>query len=223
MQISADLVWTLVSFILTLMVFSYLFGDNAIFRFVSALFVGVTAGYFAVIILFQVILPKLVVPLAAGSLITLVPLLFSGLLILKLSSKLSRFGNIPMAYLVGVGAAVAIGGAVIGTLFGQSRGIFGGFAPQPGAPLSTSILKILEASLMLLGTLATLAYFQFGARKREKTGPRRGAINAVLAWIGQIFIAVTLGSVFAGVMTAAVTALIERSDFVLQAFRVLFQ
>ncbi len=223
MQISADLVWMLVSFILTLMVFSYLFGDNAIFRFVSALFVGVTAGYFAVILIFQVILPKLVVPLAAGSLITLVPLLLSGLLVLKLSPKLSRFGNIPMAYLVGVGAAVAIGGAVLGTLFGQARGIFMSFAQSTDAGVSTSFNRILEASFLLLGTLATLAYFQFGARKQDKTGPRRGAINAILAWIGQVFIAVTLGSVFAGVMTAAVTALIERSEFMVQAFRVLFQ
>jgi hypothetical protein len=128
-----------------------------------------------------------------------------------------------MAYLVGVGAAVTIGGAVMGTLFGQMRGIFLSFSPRAEAGMSTSFFRIVEGSLMLLGTLATLAYFQFSGRKQDKTNPRRGVVNAVLAWIGQIFIAVTLGSVFAGVLTAAVTALIERSEFVVQAFRVLFQ
>jgi energy-converting hydrogenase Eha subunit A len=35
----------------------------------------------------------------------------------------------------------------------------------------------------------------------------------LLAVIGQVFIAVTLGALFAGVFSAALTALIERLDF----------
>ena len=38
---------------------------------------------------------------------------------------------------------------------------------------------------------------------------RLGAIE-FLAWFGRIFIAITLGAVFAGVYSAAMTALIER-------------
>jgi hypothetical protein len=45
-----DLIWTIVGFILTLMVFSYLFGDNPLFRLVTYLFVGVSAGFAAVMI-----------------------------------------------------------------------------------------------------------------------------------------------------------------------------
>ena len=212
MTFSTELIWTIVSFLLTLMVFSYLFGDNPVFRFVSALLIGVSAGYFFVILVFQVILPRLVAPILAGTTITLVPLLLSGLLLLKLSPRLAKFGNISMAFLVGTGAAVAIGGVLLGTLIGQMKGAIAAFGDQSSTPLYV----ILEASFMLLGTVASLVYFNFGARKTAKAGPKRGILTTIVSWIGQFFIAVTLGAVFAGVLTAAITALIERSDFILQ-------
>lgn len=213
---SSDLIWTIISFILTVAVFSYLFGDNAIFRFVSAVFVGATAGYFAVIIIFQVILPRLVAPIMAGSWITLVPLLLSGLLILKLSPKLARFGNVSMAYLVGVGAAVAIGGAVMGTLIGQIKGTLSDFNTAGAGSPNSSLFIILEGAFMLLGTAATLVYFNFGVKKSDG---KRGALTSVFAWIGQFFIAITLGAVFAGVLTTAVTALLERTDYIVATFQ----
>jgi hypothetical protein len=36
----------------------------------------------------------------------------------------------------------------------------------------------------------------------------------LLARIGQIFIAITLGALFAGIFAASITALIERLDFI---------
>jgi hypothetical protein len=37
-----------------------------------------------------------------------------------------------------------------------------------------------------------------------------------MAKIGQVFIAITLGALFAGVYATAITALIERLDFIMQ-------
>lgn len=222
MTTSVDIIWVTVSFVLTLLVFSYLLGDNPFFRFVSALFVGVTAGYFALVIVYQVILARLVAPLLRGSLITVVPLLLSGLLLLKLSPKLSRVGNIPMAILVGVGAAVAVGGAVLGTLFGQIRGALSFFGPQVNLETSPTML-IVEGAFFLVGTIATLAYFNFGARDKKKMGPKRSVLMGIVAGIGRFFIAITLGAVFAGVLTAAVTALVERMDFIVQLVTGMFR
>jgi hypothetical protein len=219
--LSADLLWMLISFLLTLMVFSYLFGDNAIFRFVSALFIGATTGYFLVILVFQVVLPRLVAPILNGSVITLVPLLLSGLLLMKLSPKLAKFGNIPMAYLVGTGAAVAIGGAVLGTLFGQIKGTLTAFDTLQNATGTPPVFLILEGTFMLVGTIATLVFFSFGARNTAQKTPRRGWLTSLFAWIGQFFIAITLGAVFAGVLTTAITALVERSDFIVQSISTL--
>lgn len=221
--LTVDLIWMLVSFILTLMVFSYLFGDNSLFRFVSALFIGATTGYFFVILVFQVVLPRLVAPILNGSVITLIPLLLSGLLLLKLSPRLAKFGNISMAYLVGTGAAVAIGGAVLGTLFGQIKGTLTAFDILQHSTGTSPVFLILEGAFMLVGTIATLVYFNFGAKNTPQKGSKRGWITSIFAWIGQFFIAITLGAVFAGVLTTAITALVERSDFVIQTFNILLR
>jgi hypothetical protein len=211
-----DLIWTLVGFVLTLLVFSYLFGDNFLFRVASNIFVGVSAGYVAVVVIYQVLLPRLILPLIQGSmlerLLVLVPLVMAALLLTKISTQFSSLGKLPMAYLVGVGAAVAIGGAIFGTLFGQIGG-----AAQPfnlSAP-GGGIARLLEGLLILIGTVGTLAYFQFGAPSRGAQPAARSPIVESLALAGQVFIGITLGAMFAGVYAASLTALMDRLQFVL--------
>ena len=220
---SMDLIWTLVSFILTLLIFSYLLGDNPLFRVASYLFVGVTTGYVAVVVIYQVILPKLIWPLMEGDLLekglTLIPLVLSVFLLTKLSSKLSTLGSIPMAYLVGVGAAVAISGAVMGTLIKQVLASINVFDLQAAGVNANPVIQFTEGIVMVLGTLTTLAYFQFSARSQPDQTIKRPAFIEGMAQIGQIFIAITLGALFAGVYAASVTALIDRLDFVIQVFK----
>ena len=62
---------------------------------------------------------------------------------------------------------------------------------------------------MLIGTVTTLVYFHFGA-KASTDGPQQSKMIRVMSWIGQGFIAITFGVLFAGVFTAALTAMIER-------------
>lgn len=219
MPLSADLIWLIVSFVLTVCIFSYLFGDNPLFRLATGLLIGVTTGYLAVTIIYQVLLPKLVVPLLQGSLTVLIPLFLSGLLLTKLSPRLSRLGNFSMAYLVACGAAIAIGGALLGTLFTQVKGAMNSMAPAATASVDQKWTLILEGGFILLGTIASLAYFNFGTREnKNKTGKRPPMVRLFSA-VGQFFIAVTLGAVFAGVLTSTITALIERSDFLLTAIK----
>jgi len=214
-----DLMWAIIGFILTLLVFSYLLGDNFLFRLVTYILVGITAGYAASVTIYQVLWPRLVFPLMHGStneqLLTLVPLVLSALLIAKLSPRLGRLGNVPMGYLVGLGAAVAAGGAILGTLFGQSAWVIRAFDLEEAVSMGVSPMSRLMTALVgFIGTVTTLLYFQFSSlSKNNKTG-KRVAWLEVLAAIGKIFIAVTLGAIFAGVLSASITALIDRVIFI---------
>ncbi len=210
-MLPVDLIWTIVGFVLTLMILSYLFGDNPLFRLATYLFVGVAAGYVLVVVVQQVLLPKLVAPLFQGQLWGFVPLLLGVLLLMKLSPRLAKLGNIPLAYLVGVGAAVAISGAILGTIATQLRATIGLFGLR-GAP--SPITQLLEGVFFLVGTVSTLIYFQFGEKEKKKGVPQKRSLPMrILAGLGQIFLAITLGALFAGVFTAALTALVERLDF----------
>ncbi len=214
--ISINLVTGLLSFLMTIMVLSYLLGDNPFFRLAIHLFIGVSAGYAAAVTWYQVLWPKLFQPIIYGSLnerlLLMVPLLLGISLLVKLSPPLARLGNPAMAYLVGVGAAVAIGGAVFGTLFPQAIATVNLFDLRNSGSLAE---RLLEGSLILVGTLTTLVYFHFGA-KATPAGLKRGKAVEVLGWIGQIFIAITFGALFAGAYAAAMTALIERLDSILK-------
>ena len=207
----SQLIFTLVGFVLTLMVFSYIFGDNFLFRLASYLFVGVSGGYVGALVIDQVIFPRLIYPLLEGTLaekvLAGIPLIFGTLLLTKLSPRLARLGNIPMAYLVGVGAAIAVGGAVFGTLLGQIRGAAEPFNLTDPA---NSLGGMLEGLVILVGAVGTLVYFQFGANTRPDQPPRRAPVVEGLALVGQVFIGITLGALFAGVYAAAITALVER-------------
>lgn len=223
MAISSDLITGVVAFIFTLMIFSYLLGDNPLFRVASYFFVGVSAGYVASVAFWQVLWPRLLVPFRVGTpeeqLLAVIPLAFCGLVLMKISSRLSPMGGPAMAYLVGAGAAVAIGGAVIGSLIPQMFSTINLFDLRAAAAKNIPFLETLfNGGIILAGTVTSLIYFHFGARTSSDGSVRRFGLIELLAWIGKIFIAITLGIIFAGVYSAALTAFIERVHFIITFF-----
>ncbi len=208
---ATDLVIGIFSFLLTLMVFSYLIGDNPLFRVAVYIFIGAAAGYAGAVVWWQVLWARMMVPLFQGGyidrIIALVALLLGILLFMKLSVRTSRLGALPMAILVGVGAALAVGGAVVGTILPQTLSTVSEFRITGSG--FVFIERLVFALLLVMGTISTLVYFHFGA-KATPQGPRRPWLVKVLAWVGQIFIAVTFGVLFAGVFSASLTALIDR-------------
>jgi hypothetical protein len=223
MAISADLinlVTGLISFLFTLLIFSYVLGDNPLFRIAVYIFVGVSSGYIAAVALWQVIIPRLVYPLmsaiTSGNMVNLslmLAFLFAAILLLmKASPSFSGAGRIVVAFLVGVGAAVTLAGALTGTLIPQIMGAINAFdmTSVSGKDIGFFIEAITNGVIILAGTVLTLAYFHFGARPKPDGSMRRLGLIEALAWGGRVFIGIALGAVFAGVYAAALTALIER-------------
>lgn len=209
-MMSIEVISGFVGLILTLMVFSYLIGDNPLFRIAVYLFIGVASGYAATVVWHYVLMPRLFEPLGDPNrlALTIVPLVLSISLLSKLAPRISWIGNFAMAVLVGVGAATAVGGALLGTLIPQAEA-------SMEAMNTRSFLGLVDGGVMLIGTVLTLAYFQFGAKRAADGAVKRNAILELLAWLGRIFIAVTLGVLFAGVYMAALTAMIERLSSVI--------
>ncbi len=218
---TSDLVGALISFTFTIIIFSYILGDNPLFRLVTHIFIGVAAGFAAGMVIYNVILNQLIFPLiekpAATFLFIIPPLLLGIWLFAKIFPGMSSLGNPVMAYLVGVGAATAIGGAVLGTIFPQIGASASLFDLNTGLSSGTNVGIIVgRGILILVGTAATLAYFQFGIKSTPDQQAGRSWMD-ILRLIGQIFIAITFGFIFAGVYSAALTALIERGNFIISS------
>ncbi|HEX5840222.1 MAG TPA: hypothetical protein VFY26_20455 [Anaerolineales bacterium] len=217
---SIELISAFVGLILTLMVFSYLIGDNPLFRFAIYLFIGVSSGYAATAVWHNVLMPRLFSRLDdLNQLILLVvPLILGISLLAKLSPRISWIGNFAMAVLVGVGAATAVGGALIGTLLPQAEAAMNMF--DPGAPGGGSFFaRLFQGGIMLIGTVLTLASFHFTLGRAADGAAKNNRILDGLAWAGRLFLAITLGVLFAGVYMAALTAMIERLSSLIHFIR----
>jgi len=214
-----DLVGAILGFVLTLMVVSYVIKDNALFRLAVHIFIGVAAGYATVLVIYNVLWYQLLVPLLNNPLkqLSLVapPLLMGIWLLTKASPRLSRVGSPVVAFLVGVGAATAISGAISGTLFPQVGATINLFdLGATGLSGSKLLGWVVNALLILIGTITSLAYFHFGVRSRGDQTAQRPLWIEILSQIGQVFIAVAFGTLFAGAYAAALAALVERISFV---------
>lgn len=194
-----DLVGGILAFFFTVALLSYLVGDNPIYRLALHLFIGVSIGYAVLVVVYQVLIPRLIRPMLDGDMITIglasVPLLLFVFLITKLSPRTSGLGNLAIAYLIGVGVAVAVGGAVTGTLLPQIRSTWS----------ASTYAGFVGAVVIVIGTLTTLMYFQFWLRGRSATGDaQRIALIRFAANVGQGFLVLTLAVVYGGMILSGI-------------------
>jgi hypothetical protein len=206
----SELAGLLLGFLLTLFVYSYIWRDNPLYRLAVHLLVGAGAGYAAVILMQTVFLPVLQALSQPGTLPVawIVPFLFALLLLLKLVRPLAWLGNSAVAYLVGVGAAVALIGAIAGTLL-----------PQITAVYPDVISGILVAVL----TLLVLLTFHFTGRLTAGGQVVMPVWQRYAATVGRAVIMVTFAALFAGLLNTSIVLLSSRVAFFVNRFVILFE
>jgi hypothetical protein len=239
-----ELIAAFLGAIITLMVLSYLIGDNPLFRLAIHIFIGSASGYAGAIAWHNVLKPGLLDPLfeaGIGGILqpsvaatVILPLLLVVILLMKLSPRTARYGTLSMALMVGVGAAVVVGGAVSGTLIPQTLASMESLSPAAVSPQTgeTGLERMINVGLALLGTVSSLLYFRFGQR-RSLTGEEEIPLAVVagvtipgpgglLRALGKAFIAVTFGVMYAGALSAALVVLAERLQFLRDTIANLF-
>jgi len=223
----AEPIGMIIGFLLTIMVLSYIIGDNVLFRLAVHIFIGVATGYAAVMILYNVIWYQVLVPVlqlyTAGNsgnlsmyIIRVVPAVILGIWMLtKVSPRTARWGTPVLAFLTGVGAATVIAGAVRGTIFPQIGASINLLNRQSALAEGTNLVGwFINGLVILIGILATLIYFQFGVRRPpEGVAAHRPVILDYVSTLGEGFIVVTLGVLFTGVYLAALAALVDRINY----------
>jgi hypothetical protein len=219
-----DVTGTLVAIILTLFVFSYLLGDNVLYRLAEHVFVGVAVGYAFVVVFHAVLAPRLLSPMAEalndgdwpGIALRVTPLILGLLLLTKPLRKLSWLGSYSVAVLLGVGAALAIGGALLGTLL-----------PQVNATADLThyvsrygpILGLLSGLVVFVGTVGVLLHFYY---RTDADGPlaslRQGLVRT---WggIGRWFILIAFSAILAATFMSRLSLLVGRIQFLLESAR----
>ncbi|MGB2962755.1 MAG: hypothetical protein WBB69_02080 [Anaerolineales bacterium] len=204
-------------FLFTILIFSYLLGDNPFFRLAIHIFIGVSAAYVAIITINNVLIPRLIIPILNGnqgerllSILLFIPSIF----LLFKATPLRKVGNWSVAILVGIGAAAAVGGAITGTLFPQILGTINSMDPSAYTITTSRWDQAINGFIIVLGTVTTLIYFHFGTQEKPGGANERLPIIENISKIGRIFLAITFGSLYAGVFLSSLAALVERLTFV---------
>lgn len=217
-------VGTIIAVILTVMVFSRLLGDNPVFRLAEHILIGVSVGWAALQIIFNLFVPAFAYILdtsRTGDLdwwLYLVPMVLGLLMLMRPLRAARPVTNLIMALVVGTVAALALAGALSGTLL-----------PQVGAtmlPLNSG--DIVGRVVLILGTILALWYFQFTVFRFPSPGDTAASEAAVPAQeavvtgiggrvrlAGRWAIMLAFGAVFASVFLTYFAALVDRLLFLI--------
>ena len=201
--------------VLTLMIFSYLLGDNPLYRLALHLFIGALVGYSFGIVLRDVLVHTVLAELGTNPLGVVIPLVLGILLLLKGFPRHAYVGNLSVAYLVGVGTAVALSGALLGTLVPQVGATGRALNVASGA---SSRMGLLDGLLIVVGTVCTLMVPTFTARKQGGLAGVWAQFVRLAAGLGRIFLIVALGVAFAGALTASLSIFIGRIQYLVDVF-----
>lgn len=201
---TADLAGTLATWVAalaTIGVWSYLAGERRIFALLQYLLAGLATGYLVLLAIRDVLLPRLVAPLAAnpGDHLLLVPA--AGLVGLLVGAAwLPRRATTPAtAVLVGGLAAFALGGAVVGTILPQMA------AALPAAGIGSP--DRLGEVVALAITVLVLVGFLHGAP--------RGRLTTRAATVGRWLLIAGIGGWLGFLVASRLSLLVDRIGFLL--------
>ena len=206
---------------LSLCVLSRAVADNPFYRFAQTVLVATALGYIAAVLTRTILVPP--IEAAATGQATLEQLIVSGIGLLLGLLLLPRFGrqrgsfwaNFPLAVLFGVGAALALVGAVRGTILPQllDTARMGGFAGDLAAQIGAGVLAAL--------TLVTLLVFTY-ALPAASAGAGEGRSRRGFRAFGRTLILLTFGVFFAATVTTYIAALVGQVAAMSDWFGLLF-
>lgn len=193
--------WTTLGAFLTLCTFSFLYKDNPFYKFAEHLVVGVSAGYFALVLWHQILIPNLFARLNDGDwyllwlnssqLWYLIPALLGVMMWTRFSRKYSWISRWPIALYMGIAAGMAVPREMHARVIEQMHSamlnivdinnIFGNSVFDT----VSGIAKI----IVFVGTLSALFYFFFS---KEHTGLFKG-VSRFGIWILMIGFGASFG------------------------------
>ena len=190
--------------ILTLAIYSFLYKDNPVYKMAESWLIGLSIGYALVIFWQTTIIDILIVPLfGGGRIILVVPFVLGLLMFSRFSRESSWLSRIPIAFMIGAGAGVAIPAMLYARTLKQ---------------MSASVMPLvtgdggfnIEALVVVVGLISTLAYFYFS---REHKGP-----IGKTAKLGTYFLMIFFGATFGYTVMSRMSTFVGRVDFLLSDF-----
>jgi len=202
---------------LTLGIFSFLYKDNPWYKLTEAIYIGISAGYWVVILFWDNFYSKFWVGLfpvervnEAGELVDgaepdywlIVGGVLGLLMLMRLLPKVGWISRWPLAFIVGATAGLWLINYFSSFIMVQLQNTV---TPLFGADYSASLFVIVGNIVVAVGTFTGLIYFFFSKE-------HRGAFGSA-ARVGVFFLMITFGASFGYTVMSRMSLLIGRIDF----------
>ena len=190
--------------LMTLSIFSYLYGDNFFYKSAEHIFVGVSAGYIFAITFWDQIYPNLLGRLFpsfidAGydfDISYIIPLILGIFMILRLVPNLSWLARISIAYIVGMAAGLKFYVFINSNILLQIK--------SSAIDFSLSYFEIFNQLIILIGVICGLIYFFFSKEHKGTIGK--------ISKLGVYFLMIKFGASFGFAVMGRISLLIGRFD-----------
>ncbi|MBU1701892.1 MAG: hypothetical protein KJ970_10105 [Candidatus Eisenbacteria bacterium] len=200
----SQVILTSIAAFLTLCIFSFLYKENPFYRFAEHLAVGVSAGYWIVILYNQSFTAKVIIPFREGNFLPLFPCLLGILLFTRLFGKIGWISRIPMAYILGVGSGAAIPLMLQTYVLQQIHATM-----RPVGFAGILLTNLLIAITVLCG----IAYFFFST-------PHKGVFGGATR-VGIWTLMIGFGATFGFTVMGRISLLLGRVNFLIDWVRLL--
>lgn len=194
---------------LTLFIFSFLYKDNPLFKLAENLYVGVSVGYTIVKTYDTVIVHLIWKPIVENQEWTLlIPVAIGLLMLTRYVPKAAWLSRYAFAFIVGVGAGLAIPRTVSSFILKQIEDTVRPLlmlVPGEGATFSWNLMNpasSVNVIIVLIGVSSVLFYFFFSV---EHSGPGKA-----VARTGVLFLMIAFGAAFGYTVMARMSLLIGR-------------
>ena len=192
---------------LTLAIMSFLYKDNPIYKAAEAIFIGVSAGYWAVYMYFNVVDPLLITNLMKGKVLYFVPLLLGLMMLARLLPSIGWISRWPMAFIIGITAGLNFTAFLASDVIGQIDGAIKSLNVWgDGTAMGFLLSSGFSNTIASIGVISTLVYFFFSKEHKGLFGKT--------ASVGILFIMVAFGGSFGYTVMARISLLIGRMDFI---------
>lgn len=208
--------WATFGVFVTMAILSFLYKDNPFYKFAEHLVVGVSAGYFVIILWHNGLVPQLFERLSDGNWYFawlnsshwyyIIPALLGCLMWTRFSKNYSWVSRWPMALYIGISAGLAIPLEMSNRVSKQLVAMmvqidWANFLGRDGFNL-LDVYSGLSQVLIIVGTLAAIIYFFFS---KEHTGAF-GAASTLGIWI----LMIGFGASFGYTVMARISLFINR-------------
>ncbi len=194
--------WLIV--LVTLSIFSYLYGDNPFYKSAEHIFVGISAGYIFALtfwdtiwpLLFGRLFPNIVNAGYELDLLYIIPFILGIFMLLRLVPKLSWLARISIAYIVGMMAGLKLYVYINSNILEQIQ--------NSGIDFTSGFGNIINQVIILVGVICALVYFFFSKEHKGTIG--------IISKIGIFFLMIKFGASFGYTVMGRISLLIGRFE-----------